>query len=151
MNIFGSLKASFLFTGILVCSTVIASDEVSRTKQLEDKILEVSSRENGNYLSIEPQEGDDMIEVWIGSDHNSPLHLMIGTYPLSEDPEEVFAQRNISLPDGWRITRWEKKVFAQFEGSVKNTSAIASWIDEIMIKLLNYPSNYEIVIGLGKL
>lgn len=129
-----------------------AMDQDARLGDLVEHIQLVAQGAKGNYLTVEPADSDDIIEVVrVSRDPLSPLRIMVGTYPLSAGPGEVLSRNGVSLPDGWRGTRWEAETFAEFEGPASDPAAIALFIDQILRHLLSCPSGYQLELELGEL
>lgn len=124
----------------------------ARLAELAEHIRLVAQGTKGNYLTVEPADSDDIIEVVrVSHDPLSPLQIMVGTYPLSAEPGEALSRSGVSLPAGGRHTRWEAKTFAEFEGPASDPAAIVRFIDQIFRQLLSCPSGYELVLELGEL
>jgi hypothetical protein len=137
---------------VLIMMSIPATAIDARLAELAEHIRLVAQGTKGNYLTVEPADSDDIIEVVrVSRDPLSPLQIMVGTYPLSVEPGEVLSRSGVSLPAGWRHTRWEAKTFAEFEGPASDPAAIARFIDQIFRRLLSRPSGYQLVLELGEL
>ncbi|MCU0836862.1 MAG: hypothetical protein MUC77_20915 [Chromatiaceae bacterium] len=147
---FGSLFKFLVL--IMISIPANASEADARLADLAEHIRLVAEGAKGNYLTVAPAHSDDIIEVVrVSRDPLSPLQIMIGSYPLSVEPGEALSRSGVSLPAGWRHTRWEAETFAEFEGSASDPAAIARFIDQILRQLLRCPSGYQLELELGEL
>jgi len=137
---------------IMIAIPANAAQADARLGELVEHIQLVAQGAKGNYLTVEPADSDDIIEVVrVSRNLLSPLQIMVGTYPLSVEPGEALSRSGVSLPAGWRHARWEAETFAELEGPASDPAAIALFIDQILRHLLSCPSGYQLELELGEL
>ena len=143
---------TFMATLLLASVFTIAGASNEQTgsenmNTLIEKLQTLANTKKHNFMSIEVEGGDAIIQV-IRQNKGSlrGFLLMVAFYPSNEDPSILFPRIGIDVPERFRLTQWEPDTFVEYSITEPVMSEIALFIDQVFKKYFKAGNEYKPII-----
>lgn len=138
---------------ILAAGPLCAADAEGRRAALIAELRGIQDLSTGDFLHLEPRGGPDaIIEIAKdGLEPDSPMLVMLGTYPPREDPLQTLPANGVPIPEGWTLRDWEAGVYAWFRAPAEDVERVATFVEHAFRGILGQPADFELIIGVDRL
>jgi hypothetical protein len=113
---------------------------------VERMVAELVASERWGWVTFDTKPMKHFVEVAYNGDDELVINV---AYRFSEDYQSLFAQRNLAVPDGWRVSKFKSKgwllagTFLLTTG-VRDVDRIAEFIDRLFLVFYGEPHDYQL-------
>jgi hypothetical protein len=105
----------------------------------------VSSRE-WSWVTFETKSTKHFVEVALEGDDELVVNV---AYGFSEDYQSLFARQNVTIPDGWKVSKFQKKRWLGagtllLTTGIRDVDRIADFVDRVFPALYGEPKDFEL-------
>ena len=113
---------------------------------VERMVTELVSSQRWSWVTFETKEMKHFVEVALEGDNELVINV---AYEFSEDYRSLFTRESITIPDGWRVSKFKPKgwigagTFLLTTG-VRDIVRIAEFIDRLFPALYGESPDYQL-------
>jgi hypothetical protein len=105
----------------------------------------VSSRE-WSWVTFETKSTKHFVEVALEGDDELVVNV---AYGFSEDYQSLFARQNVTIPDGWKVSKFKKKGWLGagtllLTTGIRDVDRIADFVDRVFPALYGEPKDFQL-------
>ena len=113
---------------------------------VERMVSELASSREWGWVTFETKHMMHFVEVALEGDDELVINA---AYGFSEDYRTLFARQQVTIPDGWRVTKFKKKGWLGtgtmlLTTGVRDVDRITLFVDRLFLALYGEERSYEL-------
>jgi hypothetical protein len=113
---------------------------------VERMVAELVSSQKWSWVTFETKSMKYFIEVALEGESKLIINV---AYGFSEDYQSLFANQGVTIPEGWKVSKFKKKGWLGsgtmlLTTGIRDIDRVAEFIDRLFPVLYGEPQNYEL-------
>ena len=115
---------------------------------VERMVAELVSSQRWSWVTFETKPMKHFVEVALEGDAELVINV---AYGFAEDYQTLFTRQGVTIPEGWRVSKFKKKGWGWFSAGtmilttgVRDIDRIAGFVDRMFPALYGEPQDYQL-------